>query len=779
MTSSTDSIVPRIAPIAPIATQRKDQPVLDILATTEALLDPGSVVEVRALGVPGKGVISGYFTDYVTLAWDAVTFSGKAESVLLSLNEVNPALLGRSANRLKPFAKHTTSDADIVRRRWLLVDVDPVRPSGISSTDSEHTAALERAEHIREYLSAQGWPEPIVADSGNGAHLLYRLDLPNDKATSDLLRRVLEAIGFQQDDDVVQVDKATYNPARLVKLYGTKSCKGSDLPERPHRFSRLLSVPEKPVPVSLELLESLAASLPRPEPKPPSRPGASRTEGFDLDRWIAATGLVVVSSGPWQGGRRLILNPCPWNPDHTNRAAYIVQHASGAIAAGCLHNGCRDKSWHALRDIVEPGWRDRQEASGIAPGGRTGHAQTSEPSRKAVPPASESWPSSLAEEAYHGLAGAVLRAISPHTEADPAAILLQFLTGFGNLIGRRPYFEVEASKHFSNLFCCLVGSTSKGRKGTSWGHVRSLLERVEQGWTAERVRSGLSSGEGLIFAVRDDGEEDRRLLALEPEFATVLRAAEREGCTVSGRLREAWDSGNLGTLTRKDPLKATGAHVSVIGHVVRDEVRRYLRDSEKASGFGNRILWTCVRRSQLLPEGGNLTANDLNPLVEQLREAVTFARKTDQVRRDDEAREIWREAYAKLSDDVPGLLGAITSRAEAQVVRLSLLYALLDCSPVIRSEHLLAALAVWDYCSASARYIFGDASGDVVADEILTTLRAAGEDGLTRTDLRDLFKRNQSARRISDALETLRAAGLARVGKRETEGRSAEVWWAQ
>jgi hypothetical protein len=157
---------------------------------------------------------------------------------------------------------------------------------------------------------------------------------------------------------------------------------------------------------------------------------------------------------------------------------------------------------------------------------------------------------------------------------------------------------------------------------------------------------------------------------------------------------------------------------------------------------------------------------------------VEFARGVGEVRRDEEARAMWREVYPVLSRDVPGLLGAVTSRAEAQVTRLSLLYALLDKSDVIRAEHLEAALAAWGYAFASCRHVFGDALGDPVADEILRALKTAGADGLTRSDIRDLFQRNQKAERIGQALAALLAAGLARTDTRPTDGRSAEVWFA-
>jgi DNA-binding transcriptional ArsR family regulator len=408
----------------------------------------------------------------------------------------------------------------------------------------------------------------------------------------------------------------------------------------------------------------------------------------------------------------------------------------------------------------------------------------------------------MAPEAFHGLPGEFVRLVDPHTEADPAGLLVQFLVAVGSVIGRRPYFVAEADKHHLNLFAAMVGASAKGRKGTSWGHIRNALADVDETWP-ERVVHGLSSGEGLIWAVRDPitqrqpvkekgrvtdyedvlvdpGVEDKRLLVVEGEFATALRVLGREGNILSAVVRNAWDTGDLRTLTKNSPAKATGAHISIIGHVTRDELLRYLGTTEAANGFANRFLWVCVRRSKVLPDGGRLHEVDMAPFVRRLRAAVEFARSVGELRRDEEARAIWHEVYPELSEGKPGLLGAVIARAEAQVMRLACLYAVLDMSTVVRREHLLAALAVWDYCEASARFIFGDALGDPVADEILRALRQAGEEGMTRTAIREnLFQRNMPARRIQRALSVLVEAGLVSVERvTDTGGRPAEIFRA-
>jgi Protein of unknown function (DUF3987) len=411
----------------------------------------------------------------------------------------------------------------------------------------------------------------------------------------------------------------------------------------------------------------------------------------------------------------------------------------------------------------------------------------------------EPWPDPLCAEAFHGLAGEVVDLIAPHSEADPAALLIQFLVAFGNAIGRGPFFEVEGDRHATNLFTVMVGETAKARKGTSWSRIRRLFMLADEAWVTSRVESGLSSGEGLIWAVRDPterqervregnetryetvisdpGVEDKRLLILEEEFASTLRVMGREGNTLPPIIRQAWDDGNLSSLVKNSPCRASGALISIIGHITAHELRQYLDRTEAGNGFANRFLFVCVRRSKLLPEGGGLSDSDLVPVARQIVQALASARRIQTVRRDDQAGVLWHTVYEELSEGRPGLLGAVISRAEAQTMRLAMLYALLDGSSSIAASHLQAALAVWEYCEASARCIFSSALGDPVADRILRALRSTSK-GLTRTDISDLFGRNKDQARIDRALSLLATMGVAKCVREESGGRPGERWFA-
>jgi len=418
----------------------------------------------------------------------------------------------------------------------------------------------------------------------------------------------------------------------------------------------------------------------------------------------------------------------------------------------------------------------------------------------------DKWPDPPDQAAYYGLAGDFVRMVEPHTESDPISLLAHLLVMAGNMIGRGSHARVEADRHYTNLSAVAVGVTSKGRKGTSSGQVRKPIREVDTHWEQNRVQGGLSSGEGLIWAVRDaiykkepirekkggvvtgyqdvlvdEGVSDKRLMIIEPEFAGTLRIAGRDGNTLSATIRQAWDTGFLRIMTKNNPAQATEAHISIIGHVTKNELLRYLDATEKGNGFANRFLWFCVKRSKLLPMGGQLSGVDFAPFLSRLRKVVEIARQGGEraLPWNAKAAEHWCSIYGPLSSGGTGMAAEVTSRAEAQVLRLSLVYAVLDGAESICLPHLQAAEALWKYSAASVRFIFGDSLGDPVADEILKRLRSISPDGMTRTDIRDMFGKHLRGGEIGTALDSLQSSGLARKGEPEkTGGRPVERWYA-
>jgi hypothetical protein len=392
------------------------------------------------------------------------------------------------------------------------------------------------------------------------------------------------------------------------------------------------------------------------------------------------------------------------------------------------------------------------------------------------------WPSPPDPAVYHELLGEIVGRIAPQTEADPVAILTQLLVAFGAAVGRGAWFTVEATRHAPNEFMLLVGDSSRARKGSSWDHVRRLLTTVDPS-IESRILTGLSSGEGLIWAVRDPtsqdpGIQDQRLLVIEPEFASVLKAASREISTLSPTLRSAWDGRPLAILTRTAPARASTAHIAVIGHITQHELRRHTTSTELANGYLNRILLIGCRRQRLLPEGGHHDPLADTGLTRMLAATLKHARGAGQVRLDDPARELWHHAYRQLAAQPrDGIVAQITARAEAHVIRLALLYALADGQHQIRQPHLTAALAVHDYATRSAAWALTGATGEPLAEQIHAAL-TANPAGLTRSQISQNLNHNQPTGQIDHALHALHATGRVTATQIPTGGRPAQLWTA-
>ena len=326
----------------------------------------GDVFEVRVLDAISadyrrEHIESGYFDyEHISAVPEALKRLLSFRGVYVTVNPVNPDLLARAVNRLRPAGRNpTTADTDIVRRRWLLIDCDPRRASGVSSSNAEHESALAKAREIRDGLSSLGWPDSIMTDSGNGAQLMYRIDLPADDG--GLVQKCTNAFALASDD-AVSIDTSVHNPARIWRLPGTMNCKGDSIPERPHRMARILEEPQDIVPVSREQMQDIVSYQSEgTQTDVPDDEWKHTMPAFDLDSWIAQYCPELGSPQPWKSGRKWIFPVCPFNEAHTNKSAVLIQEPSGAVAFKCHHNGCSGNDWRALRELREPGCYDRRE----------------------------------------------------------------------------------------------------------------------------------------------------------------------------------------------------------------------------------------------------------------------------------------------------------------------------------------------------------------------------------------------------------------------------------
>ncbi|MEO6593128.1 MAG: PriCT-2 domain-containing protein, partial [Planctomycetota bacterium] len=418
-------------------------------------------------------------------------------------------------------------------------------------------------------------------------------------------------------------------------------------------------------------------------------------------------------------------------------------------------------SLFGMFDDADPDWRHRcADATQPKPRAELPTGDALGTSRQTVTADRAPWPEPMPDAAFRGLGGDFIRLVEAETEADRHALLIQFLVFFGNCIGRSPYLMVGATRHGTNLFTVICGASSRGRKGTSEAECRRMMRLVDEAWTTGNICSGLSSGEGLIDAVRDPrdgppdkkgkptvipGVTDKRCMISEGEFARVLAQVAREGNVLSSILRQAWDGDSLRTMVRGNPARATDPHVSLVAHVTQFELLARMSETDLFNGLGNRFLWCCSRRTKKLPFGGNVNHAGIEHLASQLKGAMSAARRTSRLGFTAAGTDYWAEAYIAISVDRPGMWGAMTARAEAQVLRLGMLYALLDSQSIIDASHLESARAVWDYCDASVAYLFGNKLGNVVADKLYGAIKASGTEGISRTKLSAALGRNTAA----------------------------------
>ena len=296
-----------------------------------------------------KRLLGGWFRDTEKAANLAVQI--EAEGIYTTLNPCTAGLLARANQRLKANVDRT-ADSHIVRIKNLLIDIDPVRPAGISSTNEEHEDALRIAQCVKAHLTTEGWPEPLVGDSGNGAHLIYPLDLPNNEETKKILKSILKALALEHQEPLgrlnLEIDQVVFNPARLTKLYGTMVRKGENTQDRPHRLARIISLPNTRQTVPLDLLKKLAATIPGREEPQAGKPEATSGR-FDVESYLTRYGVNVVQVKPHGGGVLFCLQECLFDPSHNDNEAAIGQTGEGKLFYHCFHNSCKGRTWAEAR----------------------------------------------------------------------------------------------------------------------------------------------------------------------------------------------------------------------------------------------------------------------------------------------------------------------------------------------------------------------------------------------------------------------------------------------
>lgn len=309
------------------------------------------LVEIRLIGSNKNG--SGYFSDPQTLIESIKPYSDSF-NIYFVINTINPACYSREQKDkivLKP--KNTTNDNEIICRDFVLIDLDPKRPSGVCSTKDEATKAYEKGMQVKQFLMDNGFYEPILVFSSSGTHLYLRCALLNNEENTKLVKRFLQALGMLFTDEYVDCDLSVYNAARISRLMGSYSCKGaSNDKERPQRKCRFLSIPDEVKVNEKEYFEKIAALY--PEDVRPTRENNYTTERFDLESFIQKHNIEVSKIESVAGGKKYVLKHCLFNEAHTGKDAVIFQRDSGEIAYHCFHNSCSQYSWRDVRLMYEP-----------------------------------------------------------------------------------------------------------------------------------------------------------------------------------------------------------------------------------------------------------------------------------------------------------------------------------------------------------------------------------------------------------------------------------------
>ncbi len=322
-----------------------------IFKTLKLLFSHGDVVEMRIPKANGNKTYSGYFNDFEKLADAASKYNGSVSGIYVTLNPAKPELLARASNRVNTEAITTTQDIEIKKRIWLPIDIDPIRPAGISSTDDEHKNAIAKAYYIKKFLSKRGWAEPIIGDSGNGASALYRIDLPNTEENTELIKNCLDAFDFLFTDESTEIDTSVFNAARIWKLYGTVAKKGDNTQERPHRQSAILEVPTETKTITVDQIKEIIAIVPK---EPEEHQNQKGYNGFDVEAWMKQYDLTIAKTKSWRGGTLYVLEQCPFDSNHKYPDACVIKAKSGALGFHCFHNSCSNHDWKALRNLKEP-----------------------------------------------------------------------------------------------------------------------------------------------------------------------------------------------------------------------------------------------------------------------------------------------------------------------------------------------------------------------------------------------------------------------------------------
>lgn len=567
------SAVPFAIPPMPKPKPKPDKAAM--LAALAALFEPDDVIELRSVS-RNRRIDAGYFDGEhrEALVDAAARLNADGAAVYVTLNRIDPQLLGRYYNRIEHKASDTATDANVTRRRWLLIDLDPVRPKNTAAIEAQVQAAKARAQDCYRLLKAESWPDPLAGASGNGWHLLYPLDLPNDAESMTLVKGALAGLAARLDDEAVRVDQTVFNAARITKLYGTVATKGDHTALAPWRLSSLVSMPERGDPVTPDQLRALH---PTPAAATPKINGDARRGAFDLIDFLRRLGIEY-EQDRHEGRERFKLAHCPFNEAHGRGEAAILQNAGGKLGFKCQHDSCADKHWQDVRALLD-GPRDARSGALIhlSPmlGAINGAARKSDPEADSEPsgwPEPQSLTAKIEPEPYplDALPDGIRAAVQEVVGFVKAPCALAASSALGALsLACQAHADVKRAERLQGpcgLFTLAIADSGE-RKTTCDGFFVSAIREYEAEQAeiakpelkrhAAALAAWIAEREGILAAIKDAGRKSKpadkhradldELEREKPEAPRVPRLIYGDATpeALTWGLAKAWPSGGV------------------------------------------------------------------------------------------------------------------------------------------------------------------------------------------------------------------------------------------
>lgn len=775
---------------------------IDTTQATQALAllhEPGQVFEIRILNAPKsngyKVTIAGYFDDYAAAAKAIIPYNGKA-NIYTTLNPCKPALLARAANRLIEISKTDllTGDKDIETRRWLGLDIDPIRPAGISSTETELTTALALAGEVRSYLAEWGWPAPVEAHSGNGGHLVYPLALPNDEASAGLIKNVLEHLAGRFNSEAAKVDVTVFNAARIWKVYGTMAVKGDNLPTRPHRLASIQMIPSTLEIVTPEMLKAIApASVATVAPGPVYRNGTGYTEA-EIESTLNSLGIDYTKKLKY--GRTIYpLGRCLTSDAHTDGACITLEN--GMAGYKCHHDSCSAKTWQDVKPVLFP----------AHPASQPAHPATEDEAESEPLPDIEPLPADIPyfdrphTDHFTGLFVDYALKVSPMTPADFHESAGLWLASVA--IARRLKVPMPFGDVYPNLFILWMAHTTLYRKTTALDVARRIARRImphllmPQDSTPEAMLADLAGREPVNLDNFSDANKEiwkrgrnfaaQRGWSLD-ELSSLLAGAGKDynqGLT-EGLLRLYDCDEKFSRSTRSGGLTIVeNSYLALLGASTPGAMATHINNTRLWSmGFWPRFAiltpeerpeWQEPQEATEPAQLGAALHNLLNRLPASVwpdpPQALTVTLA-------DGVYQTWQRynkavSYDLLTDELDERLHGAYGRLPTQVIKVATILAALDWTdepaPVIQSYHLAHAIAICEKWRASAHRAIEMANEDETSKFEKRVIKQLGRYGTQGATLRTLHQgmKDKSAGDVEGVL--LQLVKLGMVAEEETE----------